>query len=376
MEIYKRLELFERDPKGSLRKRQLCTPAFARGLLAACDVATVDDPRRGEFLARIARQLADQLADPHLIARSYGALGTPFRAQGRLDEADDTYAKGLALAADCTCSDPGYDLLEGDLRCLPDLVRRQAHLRIDQSFAGVSTLLEAERVAQNAVLLSKTDETQGQSMVACGLISIYCDNIDVALETFDAALKRLPLGGRWKWLRDVRWIHYEAARQNVILALSHSNNPDDIRLGLRLLPEIRDSWSGLRNISPSRAILDWNEGSLTVKAVRFGLIPVDQARRTKTAAIEQLGSAKERLISEIDIAAISADIAAAFWPDRIRIRETLESTPVPEALHSDLEQVLKATTSADLAMSLWNFRQAATAVGAPPPLFPYPQASA
>jgi hypothetical protein len=370
MDIYKRLLLFERDPDANLRKRQLCTPSFARGLLAACDLATVDDSLRGENLARTALRLAEQLEDTHLIARSYGALGAPLRAQGRLDDSDEIYTTGLTHAATCLCRDPGYKLRDGDVRCMPDLIRRQGHLRIDQAFAGSASLAEAEVVAHEALALATTDETTGQALVLLGAVRFFRGHFQ-AIQDLGKALQRLPLHGRWKWVRDMRWGHYSSALQIVTRVLAGSSEPEEIRRGLQLFPEVRKAWKGLRNISPSRATLDWTEASLVLKAIDLGVIPEAVAVGAWADAVDALTSARERLRNPVDIMAISADIAAALLPDVMRIKNVMTSVTCPPVMQSALQEVLRSRTGKEFKLTLRHFRESATAQGAPPSIFPH-----
>jgi hypothetical protein len=372
MEIKRRLRLFEHETEASFMKRDLCTKSFVEGLLATCDVVTPDDATRGERLARIALRLSEELEDIHFIARSHGVIGAPLRLQGRLDEAEEQYTIGLTLATGCPCRDPGYEIPDGDVRCGPDLLRRRGFLWIDQSLAGERTWSETEALAQEAVALATTDEALGQALIPLSRVHFFCGQKQKALADCGRALRELlPLGGRWKWLRDWRWTHHSGALQNVIRILSDSNDSDDIRRGLTLFPEVRSAWAGLRNISPTRAILDWNEASLTLKAVDLGLIDEDVAVGTRANAIETLLHARNRLKTPVDIMAISLDIARALLPDVRRVNAVLTSITCPKDMKSQYEGLFRVKTRSEFTQALIKFRHRMTEHGAPPAIFVY-----
>jgi hypothetical protein len=368
MNIQRRLKLFEANLAASFRKPAFCTPPFLKGVLGVCDAVSVETPERSLRLAQqICLPMALMLDDRHLLARSYATIGSGLRATGLLAEAEAVYATAGEFAKACPCREPRFKIREGDVRCQPDLFRRMAFLKLAQQDHK-----EALRLANAAVEAAVEEEFRARALICLGGVDAFRSDISKAIKSLATAIDQLPLGGRWHWIREMRQMFHGTALLALSFALSKSDSPEDVRLGLRLLPTVLKRWKGLPAGAVARAEIDWTTAGLMLKAIKLSLIPEAEVFATRFEAIQLLESVPGRLVARTDVAGACADLAAAFLPDLIRIEVIFSAmTNLPAELQPKRQAVLRAQGGQGVKKALHDFREGATALGSSPAVFSY-----
>ncbi len=334
--------MFRRDPEAALKQRDLCIrpSSFFYDYAHDCDTTIAENPEQGRIQAGYVLRLAERWLGSCQSATAHGIVATSLRALGDMDGAEVAYRLAFELGEACGC-----------VRCLPDLRRRLAFLRRDQkrfddAFAEVNAALVIYREAENR-------DGMGRCRICRGQLYLELDRVAEAIRDFREALTLISIESSPTYHR---W-----AFANFTVALARGAD-DDFALADELMPELRGLYRGVRGISAERAKLTWLEGSIKLRRGEDlpGLTLLLEARDQLT-----------QLAMPLDVAAITADIAAVLAPDGMAIRDLVEETAIcPPQLREPLKGVYRATRHgvSELLAAIGTLRDAATAAGAAPPV--------
>jgi len=318
------LSASQSDTVRLLKSRKARNPEVCQRLLRKADQTILSTPRDGLPIARLGTRLAHSLPGYYpgakcLKARSFAVLGSAHRATGRYDAA----RKAFELSERYHSCD----------QCRADLHRRRSYLCYAEG-NPLNALDEAELAME---IYQRVGDQNGEAktLVARSMWRYLSDalSIEEALEDARAALFKLN--------KDETTFRI-AALHNISVLLARSNSLLRVLAALALIPRLRRHLKGVEKISVERAKMKWFEGNLCARARLFG------------KAEKYLETARNQLIElglKHDIAAVTADLMKAKYPDRNGIRAACR-TALPFVLPEHADMLKAILTKEDNLMTL------------------------
>lgn len=322
-----------KDPYYVFSNKDCHTPAFCVSFIEQCNDVVFDTPQAALELAFIARRLAQETRDNHLIAKSVAMVGSGYRAEGVFARADHFINSAEELASGCRC-------------CLAEIYRRKG-----VNFFHQNKLSEMYRVLTKAAgycdTLGDTDGV-GRILIHRGTGLWLQGQTDEALQD---ERKGLELFTRDKTPSR----YYLAGMVNIATFLAHPKEGLDKEFEIQRCEEAQRQLSmirqelkgGKRQHEVVRVILRWIEGLICAK---------QEERRKAFRLLISARKGLERLGLRSEYLAVSADLAKLYKVGTPRMNDE----QVIEIAEECLRKVRVTDKERDVLSRLCQFPQKAT----------------
>ncbi len=270
----------EKDPYYVLTNTDCYRAQFCEHFFALCNEVMFDAPHRALEQSFIARRLAKETRDPHLITKAVSMVGAGYRIESLHPKAAACTADAVELASGCPCCLSEIHRREG-LNLMHELRFRESHEVWSKSMQYYERLNDTDGVGSVLVLRGAALERMGR----------YEEALDDERNGLDLFTNQTP--SRW----------YIAGMVNMAAVLV--NYKDQYNQALACLEKVRGAIKGQDGkYDRVRVILRWIEGLIFAKIGRRR----DAFKRLFSArnGIERLGIHSEYYL------AISADIAKLY----------------------------------------------------------------
>ncbi len=267
-----------KDPYYVLTNSDCFNVSFCERFFELCNEVMFDTPDRALEQAFIARRLAKETRDPHLMAKAISMVGAGYRIESLYTRASSCIRQALELAAGCAC-------------CLPEIRRREGlNLWYERKFdkcydVWTNSMLLYEQI-NNVDGIASVLILRGSALYMLGR---YPEALDDERNGLALLSDKAPSR------------YYIAGIVNVAATLVNYNQYDE---ALECLRQVRDSIKGqVGKHERVRVILRWIEGLIFAKVGRRR----DAFKRLSSArnGIKRLGLYSEYI-------AISADISRLY----------------------------------------------------------------
>lgn len=270
----------EKDPYYVLTNADCYKVQFCVQFFALCNEVMFDTPRKALEQSFIARRLARETRDPHLMAKAVSMVGAGYRIESLHTRAAACTAEAIELASGCPCCLSEIHRREG-LNLMHERRFRESYEVWSKSIRYYEQLDDTDGVGSVLVLRGAALERMGR----------YKEALDDERNGLDLFSDQTP--SRW----------YIAGMVNMAAVLINYN--DQYFQALTCLEKVRGAIKGQGGkYERVRVILRWIEGLIFAKIGRRR----DAFKRLFSArnGIERLGLHSEYYI------AISADIAKLY----------------------------------------------------------------